>query len=120
MVTTATACGVGFVVGSHLAATALTVVPVAGNAANAGLTYTLHQLTGRALVALYEAPDFESTLKGMSNTLEFSKKFTDVIVGLEAFDALPDSVKEEIRENGPGLIKKGIDAVEKVSNFIFG
>lgn len=52
--TTAAACAAGNVAGVNLATKALTIWPGLGNAANAAITFGLHEATGWALVALCE------------------------------------------------------------------
>ncbi len=75
-----TAVSVGAVVGTNLAAKGATVWPGAGNAINATITYTLHQLEGRALIEFLE--ENADSLDGLSDVDAVSKFAYRVKLGL--------------------------------------
>ena len=74
--TSSATCATGYVAGINLATKALTIWPGLGNAANAAITFGLHEATGWALVALCE----DLVKKG---ALDENKKATKELV----FDA---------------------------------
>lgn len=91
------AAAAGAVLGTNLLTKAATVWPGAGNALNATITYSLHQVEGRALIEFLE--DFGDNLYGMDDADIVAKYANRVKGGL-------DTIKnEKVRD----ILEKAID-----------
>lgn len=111
-------CAVGFAIGAQAAATAITVLPGAGNAINASIAYTLHQVTGRSLNAIYSTPSIKSDLKTLNDTAKMMDMFGDAVQKVEAFHMLPEELQNKLIGGMTETIKTGINIVNSVTEWI--
>lgn len=95
------AASAGSVLGTNLATKALAVMPGAGNAINATITYSLHQLEGRALIEFLEENADE--LPNMTKADAVAKFGTKLKAGLNIIEN--DTVKEYMEK----AIDKALD-----------
>lgn len=92
-----TGASVGAVAGTNLLAKGATIWPGAGNALNATITYSLHQLEGRALIEFLEECGDE--LVGMKDADALAKFFYKIKSGLNIIK------NDKVRE----ILEKSID-----------
>lgn len=99
-----TTASVGAVLGTNLATKGATIWPGAGNAINATITYTLHQLEGRALIEFLE--EYGDELGDCSDADAVAKYATRVKSGLGFIEN--DKVREQLEK-----------VIDKTFNFLF-
>lgn len=92
-----TGASVGAVAGTNLLAKGATIWPGAGNALNATITYSLHQLEGRALIEFLE--QYGEELDGMEEADVLAKYSYKIKSGLNFIE------NEKVRE----ILEKSID-----------
>lgn len=92
-----TGASVGAVAGTNLLTKAATIWPGAGNALDATITYSLHQLEGRALIEFLE--EYADDLDGMEDADIAAKYATRVKSGLNTIE------NDRVRE----ILSKAID-----------
>ncbi len=97
-----TSASVGAVLGTNLLSKAVTIWPGGGNALNATITYTLHQLEGRALVEFLE--EYGDELEGMEDVDLMAKYSYRLKAGLDIIK------NEKVRD----IIEKAIDKAFQV------
>ncbi len=97
-----TGVSVGAILGTHAAASVLTVWPAVGNAANATISYSLHQLTGRACIEFCEA---NKNNPHMSNIDAISK------FGIQLKNGLNIIQNDKIRHIARHAVDKILDTV---------
>lgn len=97
-----TGVAVGTVLGTHAAATVLTTWPAVGNAANATISYALHQLTGRACIEFCEANKNSVYMSDIDAVAKF---------GIQLKNGLNIIQNEKVRQFANIAIDKILDTV---------